>query len=71
MACLGDQHRLHTCTYHYTTQTALKVEKLASMRGMFGRVVSQCFVASKAGVGAPPRRLDQYCAKYEHVLQLV
>ena len=40
------------------------------MRGVSGRVVSQCFVASKAGVGAPPRRLDQYCAKCEHVLQL-
>ena len=41
------------------------------MRGVPGRVVSQCFVASKAGVGAPPRRLNQYCAKCEHVLQLV
>jgi hypothetical protein len=40
------------------------------MRGVSGRVVSQCFVASKAGVGAPPRRLDQYCAKCEHLLQL-
>jgi len=30
--------------------------------GVLG-VVSQCFVATKAGIGAPPKRLDQYCAK--------
>ena len=35
----------------------------ALMRCIGCRVVTQCFVGSKAGVGAPPKRLDQYCAK--------
>lgn len=45
-----------------STGTELYREVKRASDGVLG-VVSQCFVATKAGIGAPPKRLDQYCAK--------
>ncbi len=46
----------------HQTGAELYREVKRAMDGVLG-VVSQCFVATKAGIGAPPKRRDQYCAK--------